>query len=269
MEYPAYETLLLNWRQPHILQVTFNRPQAYNALNHRMFREFNDLLVRLREDEDTRVVLLYGGDGSKGFCAGLDVREPLSDQEKTAAGFYSFQVKNADLTANLSRTPQPIIAMIHGAAAGAGLSIALFSDIRVCTRDARFSCFYANVGIGGADMGSSYRLSRLIGAGRSYEFLLTGDFFSAQDAWNLGLVSRVVETKEDLWPCALELARTIAAKDPLAVRLTKEALNINLDAPSLDSALRLEDRNQTLMVAHNMDKDPSLPPIGKHWTEQV
>ena len=110
------------------------------------------------------------------------------------------------------------------------------SDIRICTKTARFSCFYANVGIGGRDMSSSYFLPRLIGTGRAYEMMLTGNFISADEAWNLGLVSKVVEDRPALIPAGLELARVIAAKDPMAVRLTKEAMRANVDAAGFDNA---------------------------------
>ena len=146
-------------------------------------------------------------------------------------------------------------------------SLAMCSDIRVCTKTARFSCFYANVGIGGCDMSSSYFLPRLIGTGRAYEMMLTGNFINADEAWNLGLVSKVVDERKDLVPAGLELARVIAAKDPMAVRLTKEAMRANVDASGFDNALQVENRNQTLMIAHNVNKDASQDPIGKYWIE--
>ena len=148
-----------------------------------------------------------------------------------------------------------------------GFSLAMCSDIRICTKTARFSCFYANVGIGGCDMSSSYFLPRLIGTGRAYEMMLTGNFISADEAWNLGLVSKVVEDRPALIPAGLELARVIAAKDPMAVRLTKEAMRANVDAAGFDNALQVENRNQTLMIAHNVNKDASQDPIGKYWIE--
>lgn len=267
--YPAYETLLTEMVEPNIMKVTLNRPNAYNALSHQMVADLTDLCAKLKEDfYNVRVVLLYGGDEGKGFCAGLDVKQGLNEYEKTAPGFYAYQIKLGELELNMSRTPQAWIAMVDNVSAGGGFSLAMASDIRICTKTARFSCFYANVGIGGADMCSSYKLPRLIGTGRAYEMLLTGNFINADEAWNLGLVSRVVDARADLYPVAIELARTIAAKDPLAVRLTKEALNANVDAAGFENALHVENRNQTLMICHNMNKDSSLDPIGKHWIEQ-
>ena len=125
----------------------------------------------------------------------------------------------------------------------------------------------ANVGIGGCDMSSSYFLPRLIGTGRAFEMMLTGNFINADEAWNLGLVSKVVENRAALVPAGLELARVIAAKDPMAVRLTREAMRANVDAAGFDNALQVENRNQTLMIAHNVNKDASQDPIGKYWIE--
>jgi len=269
LSYPKYETLLIDMVEPNIMKVTLNRPNAYNALSHKLVDEMTDLCAKLKADfYNVRVVLLYGGDDAKGFCAGLDVKEGLTEYEKTAPGFYAYQIQLGEMELKMTQTPQPWIAMIDNVSAGGGFSLAMASDIRVCTKTARFSCFYANVGIGGADMCSSYQLPRLIGTGRAYEMMLTGNFIDASEAWNLGLVSRVVEDRAALTPVAMELARTIASKDPLAVRLTKEAMRINVDASGFENGLHVENRNQTLMICHNMNKDASLDPIGKHWIEQ-
>jgi enoyl-CoA hydratase/carnithine racemase len=122
------------------------------------------------------------------------------------------------------------------------------SDVRVLSPDARFSAAYINIGLGGADMACSYFLPRLIGAGRAYEFMLTGNFMSAQEAMSLGFASRLVE-RDKLHETALELARTMNSKNPMGLRLTKEAINMNLDAGGLEQALQMEDRNQVLLVA--------------------
>jgi enoyl-CoA hydratase/carnithine racemase len=269
LTYPKYETLLIDMVEPNIMKVTLNRPNAYNALSHKLVDEMTDLCAKLKEDfYNVRVVLLYGGDEAKGFCAGLDVKEGLTDYEKTAPGFFAYQIKLGEMELRMTQTPQPWIAMIDNVSAGGGFSLAMASDIRLCTKTARFSCFYANVGIGGCDMCSSYQLPRLIGTGRAYEMMLTGNFINAEEAWNLGLVTKVVDDRAALNPAAMELARTIAAKDPLAVRLTKEAMRCNVDASGFENALHVENRNQTLMICHNMDKDPTLDPIGKHWIEE-
>ena len=165
--------------------------------------------------------------------------------------FYRFQARLARLNLAMRQAPQPIICAVHGAAAGLGFSFALASDVRVITRDARFSAAYINIGLGGADMACSYFLPRLMGAGRAYEFMLTGNFMSADEAMALGLVSRIVE-RDKLMETALDLASTMNTKNPMGLRLTKEAINMNLDAGGLEQALNMENRNQVLLVARAM-----------------
>lgn len=251
MLYDNYQTLATEMKD-NILVVALNRPERLNALTYTMMCELEDLWTKLRHDSKTRVVVLRGA-GDKGFCGGVDIKDdPPAETFDSGANFiYEWQTRNGRLQLLMRQIPQPIICAVHGAAAGAGLSFALASDIRIITPDARFSAFYVNVGLGGADMSSSYFLPRLIGAGRAYEFMLTGDFMTAAEAMNLGFASRMVEY-EQLMDTAMELAQKITAKDPLAIRLTKEAINVNMDVSSLENALRMEDRNQSLMIMHNL-----------------
>ncbi len=198
-------------------------------------------------DLDT-VVIILRSECEKGFCAGLDLKETAELSPKmNAAEFYRFQARLARLNLAMRRAPQPIITIVHGAAAGQGFSFVLSSDIRIISPDARFSAAYINIGLGGADMSCSYMLPRMIGAGRAYEFMYTGNFMSSEEAMNLGLVSRIVE-KDKLMDTALEFARTMMTKNHMGLRLTKEAINMNIDAGGLEQALNIEDRNQTLLA---------------------
>jgi len=247
-----YSTIKVEISEPGILLLSLNRPGQLNALNHQMVNELADLWASLKHDMEIRVVILRG-EGEKGFCGGIDVKEGLLPEELKAPGFYDFQSRLGELELAMRQIPQPIICMVHGAAAGAGFSFTMASDIRVISPDARFSAYYVNVGLGGADMSCSYFLPRLIGAGRAYEFMLTGRFMTAAEAMNLGFASHCVE-RDQLMNTALELAHDIVKKDPLAIRLTKEAININLDCGGLEAALKVEDRNQALMIMHNLSK---------------
>lgn len=161
--------------------------------------------------------------------------------------FYNFQARLGRLNLAMRRAPQPIIALVHGAAAGLGFSFVLASDIRIVSTDARFCAAYINIGLGGADMACSYLLPRLIGAGRAYEIMYMGEFFSAQEAADLGMISRIVD-RADLYDTGLEMARKMASRNPMVLRLTKEAINMNIDAGSLEQALNMEDRNQVLLT---------------------
>lgn len=251
MAYDQFKTLATEMKDD-ILVVSLNRPERLNALTYTMMCELEDLWMELRHDRKTRVVILRGA-GEKGFCGGVDIKDdPPAETFEDGANFvYEWQTRNGRLQLLMRQIPQPIICAVHGAAAGAGLSFALASDIRVITPNARFAAFYVNVGLGGADMSSSYFLPRLIGAGRAYEFMMTGDFMTAEEAMNLGFASRMVEY-DQLMDTAMGIAKKIAAKDPLAIRLTKEAINVNMDVSGLENALRMEDRNQSLMIMHNV-----------------
>ncbi|MBC8439703.1 MAG: enoyl-CoA hydratase/isomerase family protein [Deltaproteobacteria bacterium] len=226
--------------------LTLDRPSTYNAFDHSMVKAFETLLQQLRYDEETRVIILDGGD-AKGFCAGLDIKVYAPQIfNMTPIQAYNAQVRMSRLFLAMRQIPQPVIACVHGAAAGIGFSLAMASDLRILAENARFSAAYINIGLGGADMASSYFLPRLIGAGRAYEYLLTGNWMDATDALNLGFASRVV-SKDEMISTAEDLAKTMVEKNPMGIRMTKEAINCNLDCAGLEAALNMEDRNQIMM----------------------
>jgi enoyl-CoA hydratase/carnithine racemase len=246
-----YQTVEYDIIEGSIGILSLNRPRKYNAVNTLMMQELEAFWRERLYDLNTHVLVLQGR-GDKGFCAGLDMKETMQMvPDMNADQFYIFQARLARLNLAMRQAPQPIICAVHGAAVGLGFSFALASDVRVISRDARFSAAYINIGLGGADMACSYFLPRMIGAGRAYEFMLTGNFMSAEDAFSLGLASRVVDRKQ-LLETALELARTMNSKNPMGLRLTKEAINVNLDAGGLEQALNLEDRNQTLLALRGL-----------------
>jgi len=242
-----YQTLLYEVQGP-IGLLTLNRPERLNAVNEEMVEEMEEFWAARRHDLDARVIILRGA-GDKAFCSGLDIRDTFPRMgQADIRTMYRLQAQVARVMLAMRQAPQPIIALVNGAAVGGGLSLALAADLRLISPDARFGAAYINNGMGGADCGSSYFLPRFIGAGRAYEFLLTGDYIDAETALSLGLVSRVLP-REELLNAALELAGRMCRKNPLGLRLTKEAINCNLDAAGLEQALNLEDRNQTLCVA--------------------
>jgi enoyl-CoA hydratase/carnithine racemase len=227
--------------------LTLNRPAKLNALNQPMIEELDDLLGMLAVNRDIRVVILTGA-GEKGFCSGLDMSETAAQLfDVTPDVIYFYQTRTSLLFYKMRRIPQPIIAAVHGAAAGAGFSFAMAADVRVVTPQARFNAAYINIGLVGADLCSSFFLPKLIGTGRAYEFLLTGEFMSAQEAKELGFVSRIVE-KDKLMETAREIADKMVGKNPVGLWMTKEAINMNLDGASLEQALHLENRNQAFMI---------------------
>ena len=165
----------------------------------------------------------------------MPATEFLATQERWAA----------DSVVALRSLSKPVIAAVHGAAAGAGMSFALAADLRVASTDARFNAAFVRIGLSGGDIGTSWMLPRLVGLGRAYDILLTGRFVGADEALDIGLVTRVVE-RADLFDATYELAAQIVANSPFGMALTKQVVQQNVDAPSLEAAVAAENRCQVL-----------------------
>ncbi len=229
--------------------LTFNRPERMNAINYLMRDELRDFFISRLTDTETRVLIVTGS--GKGFCSGLDIKDSKitkPENNYTPKLAYELQQLFSDIIVFMRRCPQPIIGAINGAAVGAGLSIAMACDLRLAAPEAKFSAAYINIGTGGADMGSSWLFTRAVGLGNSSRYLLTGDFFNADEAYRIGFVQAIV-AKEKLMDEGLALAKNMAGKSPLGLRLTKEALDRNVGAASLEDAIKLEDRNQALCIS--------------------
>jgi enoyl-CoA hydratase len=155
------------------------------------------------------------------------------------------QRRVSEIVMRMRRAPQPIISLIHGAASGGGFALALASDIRLAGPRARMNAAFIRIGLTACDVGVSYFLPRLVGSALASELLLTGAFIDAERALKVGLVSDVVPEAE-LEARGQAMVDAILANSPLGVRLTKEALNMNIDAQSLEAAIALEDRQQIL-----------------------
>jgi enoyl-CoA hydratase len=243
-----YETI--EYRQDGPVGIlTLNRPACLNAINFAMRDDLTRFFAERFTDRETRVIVITGA--GRGFCAGLDMSDPAITAP--AGGYtpeqaYAAQRTYSDFILAMRRCPQPLIGAINGAAAGAGFSIALACDIRLAAPRARFSAAYINIGVGGADMGSSWLLPRIVGLGNAARYLYTGDLFDAQEALRIGLVQALADP-DRLMDEAMNLARNMAGKSPLGLKLTKEALDVNSGAVSLESAIRLEDRNQSLCIS--------------------
>jgi enoyl-CoA hydratase len=172
----------------------------------------------------------------------------------TAAQLLREQESWAEAITSFQRLAKPVIAAVNGAAAGAGFSLALAADIRIAAPAARFNAAFIKVGLTGGDCGSSWMLPRVVGLGHAYEILLTGRFVDSGEAARIGLVNRVVPA-EELLDEALRVAEMITENSPLGVALTKRVIQVNVDAPSLEAAVELENRNQTLAAGtHDMSE---------------
>jgi len=239
----TYETLLVDRPRAGIAVARLNRPDRLNALTFQMFDELAQLAADIGEDDRVRVLVLTGA--GRGFCAGLDLADAAALPDMTAARFLEGQERWSRAITSFRRLPKPVIAAVTGPAAGAGFSLALAADIRIAAPAARFNAAFIKIGLTGGDCGSSWMLPRIVGLGHAYEILLTGRQVEADEAARIGLVNRVVPA-EDLLTSALETAELFAANSPLGVRLTKQAVQVNVDAPCLEAAVELENRNQAL-----------------------
>ncbi|MCA1375068.1 MULTISPECIES: enoyl-CoA hydratase-related protein [unclassified Bradyrhizobium] len=229
-------------------RVTLNRPEHLNALDPALIDALNDYFQGLQRNRDTRVVVLKGA--GRNFCAGLDLKAAMARRagQQEPPGItesLDSQRRIADIVMLMRRCPQPILALVQGAAAGGGFALALASDIRVATRSARMNCAFIKLGLGGCDIGTSYFLPRLVGVSVASELILTGRFIGAERALAVGLVSEVVD-EDKLDDAAAPYIEAMMTASPVGLRLSKECLNMSVDAGSLEAVIAMEDRNQVL-----------------------
>jgi enoyl-CoA hydratase/carnithine racemase len=242
----TYETLIIEQRGP-VDWVTLNRPESLNALNPAMIADLTAYFKGLSHRTDCRIVVLRGA--GRAFCAGLDLKAEQSGNDSVAntgpAAGLRAQRAISEIVMLMRRCPQPIISAIHGPACGGGFALALASDIRVAGQSARMNCAFIRLGLGGCDIGASYFLPRLVGVSIASELILTGRFIDAARAERVGLVSAVFPDSE-LDGAAQTFVDDMLGTSPLGLRLSKDCLNFSIDAPSLEAAIAMEDRNQIL-----------------------
>ena len=221
-------------RDGHVAVITLNRPDAINAINDVMRRQFPAALQALEAEEGIRVVVLTGA-GDRGFCAGADIKGFGAPETSLQARRRLLQSGFSDA---LEKFSKPSIAAIHGFCLGGGLELAMACDIRIACPGAQLGLPEINLGLiaGG---GGTQRLPRLIGLGRALDMLLTGERIETAEAHRIGLVSRVAASKEELLPEARALAERIAAKPPAAAAAAKEAARVG-SSLDLAAGLRLE-----------------------------
>lgn len=225
--------------------VTLNRPEAGNALNAALVDALADYFEGLRDRESVRIVVL--GATGRHFCAGLDMSPgAFEEMQRTPRHILATQRRIARIYLAMRRCPQPIIALVQGAACGGGFSLALASDIRIAGESAKMNAAYIKIGLTGCDMGSSYFLPRLVGTSVASEYLMTGRFIHADRALSINLVSQVVADNE-LAASARDYLADMLRTSPMGLRLTKDGINIAVDAPSLEAAMAVEDRHQALL----------------------
>ncbi|AEG51567.1 Enoyl-CoA hydratase/isomerase [Sphingobium chlorophenolicum L-1] len=225
------------------LHVTLNRPERLNAMDPVLVTELRDLFTRLYWRHDLRAVVLTGA--GRGFCAGLDIVDADRAAGNDVGEVLIAQRRISEIVIAMRRCPQPIVALVNGPASGGGFALALAADIRVATPALKMNAAFIRLGLSACDIGVSYFLPRMVGSSVAADYMLTGRFFDADAALRHGLVSRIVE-QEDLAATGDEILESLLHATPLGLRLTKEALNFAIDAPGLEAAVAMEDRNQAL-----------------------
>jgi len=228
----VYSTILYS-QQEHVAHVTLNRPEVDNIINQRLAQELEEVCRGINQDDNIYVVVITGT-GDKAFCGGSELEKLLQAGDTLSDPSVLAGTKAAAAVASIDR---PTIAAINGGALGQGLELALSCDIRLAAGQAQFGFPQVTLGLIPMD-GGTQRLPRLIGRGKALELILTAATISAGEALEIGLVSKVVP-QSDLAREAEALARSIAAKAPIALRYLKEAVNKGLDL-TLEQGLRLE-----------------------------
>jgi len=232
----AFENIILD-KAEGIATITFNRPEAMNALNNQTRTEFRAAMADVTADEEVKVVILTGS--GRAFVAGSDIKEL---QRTTPLDAHKIE----RLGALVENCPKPVIAAVNGFALGGGCEIVMGCDIVVAHEKAKFGQPEINLGIipGG---GGTQRLPRLIGACRAKEMILTGDIITAQEAERMGLVNKVVAI-DALMPTVRQIAQKIASKSAAAVRIAKAAINRGLQV-GLESGLAYEREMYSLSLS--------------------
>ncbi len=251
--------VLVDKPQPHITVITLNRPERMNAMAFDVMLPFAEQLEAVAHDNDTRVVIITGA--GEGFCSGADQKVSgtiphIDGLTPTVIAHRAGKLLD-DIVLGIQEMPQPVIAAVNGAAVGGGLCLAAACDIRVGAPEAYFRAAGINNGLTATELGLSFLLPRIIGAGRSSELMLTGRDMDAAEAERCGLLTRVVP-REHLLESCYEIADQIAGLSRIGIELTKKMALAGLEATSFRSHMR-----------HEMNAQLYVRLTTKNWDESV
>jgi enoyl-CoA hydratase len=244
---------------PHVTVITLNRPERMNAMAFDVMLPFKEQLEDVAHDNETRAVVITGA--GEGFCSGADQKQSgsiphIGGLTPTTIAHRAGKLLD-DVVLGIQEMPHPVIAAINGPAVGGGLCLAAACDIRVGVPESYYRAAGINNGLTATELGLSYLLPRIIGAGRSTELMLTGRDMGAEEAERCGLLSRLV-ARDELMATCLEIADQIAGLSRIGVELTKKMALAGLEASSFRSHMRHE-MNAQLYVRLTTD----------NWDESV
>lgn len=232
-----------------VMLLRLNRPERLNALTASLVGELHGHLDAARDEEQCRVVILTGN--GRGFCAGADLKGGGDDgpppfiPRPGTIGTFQLAEFYSNIVLKMRTLGKPVITAVNGPATGGGLAFVLGSDIRIAAESARFAVSFIKAGFSACDMGTSWLLPRIVGAGRAHELLLTGRLFGAEEARQMGLVIDVVPDGTVV-DAALAKAEQIMENSPWGVALTKETMWSNLEIAGLHAGIDLENRTQIM-----------------------
>jgi enoyl-CoA hydratase/carnithine racemase len=225
--------------------LTLNRPAKKNPLTFESYAELRDTFRALVDCDDVKAVVLTGASGN--FCSGGDVLEIIAPlTERDMKGLLAFTRMTGDVVKAIRACPQPVIAAIDGVCVGAGACLAIASDLRIATPEAKTAFLFVRVGLAGCDMGACALLPRIIGQGRATELMLTGRSISAEEGERWGFFNRLCPP-ERLLEEALDLAAKLASGPAFAHMMTKTMLNQEWDM-SIEAAIEAEAQAQALCM---------------------
>jgi enoyl-CoA hydratase len=253
-----YETLSVSLEQ-HIATVRLNRPEKANAMNMPMWQEIRKAFQWADSTAEVRVVILEGE--GKLFTAGIDLQmmAGLAGQIANACDGRAREAMRRvildlqDTLTSLERCRKPVLAAVHGACVGGGIDLITCADMRYCSSDAYFTIKEIDIGMT-ADVGTLQRLPKLIGEGMARELAYTGRKVDAAEAREIHLVNRVFESREALREGVLEIAASIAAKSPLAIRGTKEMITYARDHSVADGLNYIATWNAAMLMSNDLQE---------------
>lgn len=228
-----------------VVLARLHRPERLNAMTADMLAELADLAVALGRDESVRVLILTGA--GRGFCAGYDLADAERLPSLSAPQMLALQESGVRAMVGIRSLGVPVLAAVNGPAAGGGLSLALAADVRLAAPEATFHTAFVRIGMSAGDFGASWLLPRLVGPAHAADLAFTGRLVDADEAVRIGLVNRIVRD-EAVLDAAMRLAAEICMNAPAGVKMSKRALQANLEVASYAAALELENRGQALLT---------------------
>ncbi|OKJ60579.1 enoyl-CoA hydratase family protein [Streptomyces sp. CB02261] len=228
-----------------VATVTLARPAKLNALTFGAYADLRDLLAELSRERTVRALVLDGE--GRGFCSGGDVDEIIgATLSLDTAQLLDFNRMTGQVVRALRECPFPVVAALHGVAAGAGAVLALAADFRIADPTTRFAFLFTRVGLSGGDMGAAYLLPRVVGLGHATRLLMLGEPVHADEAERIGLLSELTEEGRAA-ERATALARRLADGPALALAQTKALLTAELDMP-LAASIEMDAATQALLM---------------------